>query len=195
MQRILDGQLGIYIAFNYAYASINTQIHLHKHLCPYSLAIVHNWRFECSNLSFKNISSWKGNFWKCNFQYKDILKCWTFLEPWSEEDPQFSAKRVLDLCYQAHIFLKGFHMSKSSFSNLNTARYYPTVNSVLCSLWSWCYPNYLYHFFWHSMNAQNRCGFEGKGEIWVEDILNLGVSWVVLFSFLHSFKLFIILKI
>lgn len=23
---------------------------------------------------------------------------------------------------------------------------------------------------------QNRCGFEGKGEIWVEDILNLGIS-------------------
>ena len=27
-----------------------------------------------------------------------------------------------------------------------------------------------------SWTAQNRCGFEGKGEIWVEDILNLGVS-------------------
>lgn len=26
---------------------------------------------------------------------------------------------------------------------------------------------------------QNRCGFEGKGEIWVGDILNLGVSWVI----------------
>lgn len=27
-----------------------------------------------------------------------------------------------------------------------------------------------------SKPMQNRCGFEGKGEIWVEDILNLGVS-------------------
>lgn len=24
--------------------------------------------------------------------------------------------------------------------------------------------------------VQNRCGFEGKGDIWVEDILNLGIS-------------------
>lgn len=26
---------------------------------------------------------------------------------------------------------------------------------------------------------QNRCGFESLGDIWVEDILNLGVSWVL----------------
>lgn len=26
------------------------------------------------------------------------------------------------------------------------------------------------------VNLQNRCGFENKGDIWVQDILNLGVS-------------------
>lgn len=30
-----------------------------------------------------------------------------------------------------------------------------------------------YHFY---KTLQNRCGFEGKGEIWVNDILNLGIS-------------------
>ena len=32
------------------------------------------------------------------------------------------------------------------------------------------------HFFLFFFAVQNRCGFEDKGEIWVENILNLGIS-------------------
>lgn len=40
-----------------------------------------------------------------------------------------------------------------------------------------CFCPVLIHYnIFFSQFLQNRCGFEEKGEIWVEDILNLGVS-------------------
>ena len=37
---------------------------------------------------------------------------------------------------------------------------------------------------------QSRCGLKGRGEIWVEDILNLGVSWVYSSVVIQCIQLF-----
>jgi hypothetical protein len=47
---------------------------------------------------------------------------------------------------------------------------YPTAYTAWCHLFG------IFILFKISLNVQNRCGFEDKGEIWVKDILNLGVS-------------------